>query len=221
MTIVHSFDGITLVGGAQLGRGSLDEARAIAPGIVASDGGAAACLAAGLRPLAVIGDMDSLTDPARAAFAEVLHHLPEQDTTDFEKCLTRIAADYVVGVGFLGGRMDHSLAALNVLARYRDRVVVLLGEADVVAVVPRGGITLALEKGERLSLMPLGQARVRSHGLRWDLDGDALSPDGLVSISNEAAGREVHIEAEGAVAVMLETRRLGALVSALPDAFRA
>jgi thiamine pyrophosphokinase len=50
-----------------------------------------------------------------------VHHLPEQDTTDFEKCLYSVAAPLLLGVGFLGGRADHHLAAMNVLVRYADR----------------------------------------------------------------------------------------------------
>ncbi len=67
---------------------------------VGVDGGADHLLAAGVTPAAVIGDLDSLSDLARATFAEQTYHIAEQETTDFEKALTRIDAARVLAVGF-------------------------------------------------------------------------------------------------------------------------
>ena len=51
--------------------------------VVAADGGANHALRLGLQPVAVIGDMDSISPETRAQFGDVLHHIPEQDSTDF------------------------------------------------------------------------------------------------------------------------------------------
>jgi thiamine pyrophosphokinase len=126
----------------------------------------------------------------------------------------------VIGVGFLGGRMDHSLASLNVLARHRDRAVILLNEADVCCVVPEAGLRLSLPAGMRLSLLPLGAARLWTEGLRWDVDGADMAPDGFISISNEVAG-EVRVRAEGPVLMAVPLEGFGAVVSAVQAAFRA
>jgi thiamine pyrophosphokinase len=218
--IVDLDEAVTLIGGGPIVAELLTLARTVAPRIVAADGGAGVVLATGAVPEAIIGDMDSLDPKARAAFADRLYHIAEQETTDFEKCLARIAAPLVIGVGFLGGRMDHSLASLNVLARHRDRAVILLNEADVCCMVPAGGMRLSLPVGARLSLLPLGSARLWTEGLRWNVDGAEMTPDGFISISNESAGK-VRIRAEGPMLLAVPLGGFEAVVSSVQDAFRA
>lgn len=216
--IVSSQAAVTLVGGGHSGPTDINSALQYAPNLVAADGGAGRVLAEGLRPLAVIGDMDSLSAEARAAFADLLHPVPEQDTTDFEKCLTRIDAPLILGVGFLGGRVDHELAVFNTMARHADRAIVLLGSDDVVTLLPPA-LSLDLPAGTRLSLMPLGAARVWSSGLRWDLSGQDMAPDGFLSISNEVAG-PVTLHSEGPVLLVTPRAALGPVVSAVTGAVR-
>ena len=60
------FDGpVTLAGGGALDAAALGEALALAPVLIAADGAADRLAALGRDPVAVIGDMDSLADPAR------------------------------------------------------------------------------------------------------------------------------------------------------------
>lgn len=207
--IVHASQPVTLVGGGELDPKDLAISLNLAPVLVAADGGADAVLAAGLSPVAVIGDMDSLSPAARAAFAPVLQEIAEQETTDFEKCLTHIRAPMVLALGFLGGRADHSFAALNILARLAAPVV-LMGAQDVLCLLTGEGVSLDLPKGTRLSLLPMGLARVWSAGLRWPLAGEPMSPAGFLSLSNEVSG-PVRLRAEGAVFLVLPKDQLPAL----------
>jgi len=117
--IVHQTEPITLVGGAAVCSAQLKRARAIAPAIVAADGGADAALAHDAMPVAVIGDFDSISEDARRRIPQVAQHpIPDQDTTDFDKCLSNISAPLIVGVGFSGDRLDHQLAAYSSLVRH-------------------------------------------------------------------------------------------------------
>jgi len=214
--IVATYHAVTLVGGGDCCPDDLTIALRAAPSLVAADGGADAVLAAGLRPDAVIGDMDSLSTEARAAFGDILHPVGEQSTTDFEKCLLRIDADLIVALGVMGGRLDHTLAALNTMARAADRRIVVLGGLDCAALVPRRGLRLNLSAGTRLSLMPLGQVTCTAQGLRWPLAQAHLAPDGALSISNEVAQDGlVEIAAEGPLLVTLPRADFGTLVAAL------
>ncbi len=215
MFIVDSSDAVTLVGGADPSLADLTTALSHAPILVAADGGADAVLAAGLRPQAVIGDMDSLGPAARSTFADCLHPVGEQATTDFEKCLTRIAAPLIIAVGFTGGRLDHTLAVLNVLARHVNRQVILLGRDDVSFLVPRGHIVLTLPVGMRLSLLPLAEARVDTAGLRWPVVDAAMHPTGYISPSNAVAEPRVDIHAIGPVLVSLPPDALGYVIDAV------
>jgi thiamine pyrophosphokinase len=219
--IVHASEPVTLVGGAELGPDDLSIALKRAPILVAADGGADAVRAAGLRPVAVIGDMDSISAGAATDFADLMHPMPEQDTTDFEKCLTRISAPVVLALGFLGGRTDHTLAAFSVMARLSEPAVVLLGADDVCFVAPPVSIRLTIPVGSRVSLMPLATVRIRAGGLRWPVDGLVLSPAGAVSASNESVADQIDIAADGPVLVILPRAALAAVMDAVTAAARA
>lgn len=190
--IVRSSAPVALIGGAKASDRVLDAALALADRIVAADGGAAAALARGLLPEAVIGDFDSLDRDTRAALPEQsLHHLAEQDSTDFEKCLTRIAAPLIVGAGFSGARLDHQLAVCNALVRHPQQRCLLIGEEDCVFLSPPT-LALDLAPGTRVSLFPMGAVEGRSDGLNWPIGGLTLTPDGQIGTSNHATG-PVHL----------------------------
>lgn len=189
---VQSPDGITLVGGGGLDRKDLVDSVAIAPVIVAADGGANACVSEGYAPAAVIGDFDSITAETRAALPEAdMIEVSEQDTTDFEKCLTRIDAPFVLAVGFSAGRLDHLLTVFSVMARQVGPPVVLVSSDEIVFAAP-DKITLNVSPGTRVSLFPMEPVTGTSSGLRWPIDGLSLSPVGQISTSNEALG-PVHL----------------------------
>jgi hypothetical protein len=120
--IIASEGGITLAGGAPFGAALLREALGYAPRLVAADGGADRLLRLGHMPEIAIGDFDSISAAARETLgADRLHHIPEQDTTDFDKALRSVTAPFVLGLGFTGARIDHGLAVLNALGRHSGR----------------------------------------------------------------------------------------------------
>jgi len=160
----------------------------MAPTLVAADGGANVALGAGRVPDCVIGDLDSLSPEARALLpAGRLHLIADQATTDFEKCLMRIAAPLILAIGFTGARIDHELAVWNVLARLGAHRCIVIGQEDVVLLAPER-LRLDLAPGTRVSLFPMSPVRAESTGLRWPVDGLAFAPDGVLGTSNEATG---------------------------------
>jgi thiamine pyrophosphokinase len=210
---------VTLVGGGPVDGCDLATCLGLSQGLVAADGGADTLCTAGHAPDAVIGDMDSLSPAARAAFADVLHPVAEQDSTDFEKCLTRIAAPVVLALGVTGGRVDHTLAALNTLARHPARHCVLIGQGDVVTLVPPR-LALDLAPGSRVSLFPMAAVRGTSTGLHWPMDGIAFAPDGRSGTSNHATGPvQMTVDAPGMLVIMPRAA-LAALLAGLAAAPR-
>ncbi|SLN19324.1 Thiamin pyrophosphokinase, catalytic domain [Roseovarius litorisediminis] len=186
--IVHELEPITLIGGAAVNKPILLRAQSLAPQVVAADGGADAALAHDVMPLAVIGDFDSLSDSARAKIpADRLHEIPEQESTDFDKCLRNIMAPLVIGVGFSGSRLDHQLAAYNTLVRHPQHRCILLGTEELVFLAPPS-LKLDLPKGCEVSLFPFGAVEGVSDGLLWPIAGLNFAPDGRVGTSNHATG---------------------------------
>ncbi|WP_165802824.1 thiamine diphosphokinase [Pelagivirga sediminicola] len=178
---------MALIGGAPVACAALDEVLSLSQDVVAADGGAATAAARGLALSAVIGDLDSITEDARAAYDDILHHVAEQDSTDFEKCLVRMDAPLIIGAGFSGGRLDHQLAVCNGLVRHPSRRCILIGEEDIVFLAPPA-LALDLEAGTRVSLFPMGAVEGRSEGLNWPIGGLVLTPDGQIGTSNFATG---------------------------------
>src|SRR6056297_4352478 len=213
--IVRENEAITLIGGARVAQDELAAALRLAPLVVAADGGADTALAAGLTPRAVIGDFDSISAAARARLpGDTLHPIPDQDSTDFEKCLARIDAPFIIGLGFTGDRLDHHMAACNALVRHAGRRCVLLGAHDLVFLCPPV-LDLPLEPGCRISLFPMGAVEGVSDGLEWPIGGINFAPDGRVGTSNRALGAVSLSVTTPKMLVALPAHTLEAVVRAL------
>ena len=205
---------VILVGAAPAEIGDALDSLPSAWPLLAADGGADALLGLGRRPELVIGDMDSAGDlPADLPRL----HLTGQDDTDFQKCLARIEAPLIVGLGFLEGRLDHTLSALHALMGLsHDRPVMLIGDSDVM-LRTRGDLRFATEAGQRVSVWPLGRQHfLGSTGLQWQLDGLELAAGEMVGTSNRATGREVVIRAGSGdgYAILMPPSATGALIEA-------
>ncbi|NYI28404.1 thiamine diphosphokinase [Sulfitobacter geojensis] len=213
--IVYSPDPITLVGGGDATPQDLAEALTLAPICVAADGGAALAVRCGVDPVALIGDFDSIAEEDLARIpADRQHRITEQDSTDFDKALCRIAAPVVLGVGFLGGRMDHQLAALHTLAMRCERPCLLMGQEEVICLAPPE-IHLPTQAGDVVSLFPLAPVLGHSDGLHWPIQGLAFDPVTRIGTSNRATGPVTLRMDAPAMLLVLPRRIMPALVSAL------
>jgi len=159
-------------------------------------------------PDAIIGDLDSLENRSRWESVTRIVEIEEQDTTDFEKCLYSVEAPRYLALGFSGKRLDHTLAALHVAAKYSaDKQVLLIGTDDVVLMC-RGARQFQLRRGVRFSIFPLEPVSfVASTGHKYPLNGLRLSPTTMIGTSNEVTQGPVTLETEpgcdGAYAVIL------------------
>jgi len=206
---------VTLVGGGALGPDDLETALALAPGLIAADGGAGAALSAGYMPDAVIGDFDSLSHDDRDRIpSERLFPIAEQESTDFDKIMRSVAAPLMLAVGFLGARVDHQLGAFNTLVRHPGQSCVLVGPRELVFHAPPR-LALELEPGAVVSLFPMCRLTGRSQGLEWPIDGLELAPDGRVGTSNRALGAvRIETDAPGLLVIVPRTA-LAAVTRAL------
>ncbi len=209
---------VTLLGGGVVNLSILRECLDLAPRLVAVDGGADAAFAHGLRPERVIGDLDSVSDQARARLSsDRIIETPDQNRTDFDKALERVAGGVVLGVGFMGGRLDHELACYNALVRSPARCV-LVGEEDLCFHLPEQ-ITLALPLGTRLSLFPMARVTGECTGLKYPVAGLEMAPWGRIGTSNEVAAPEVTLRFDRpGMLVILPRAHLATVIAALAAA---
>jgi thiamine pyrophosphokinase len=212
---VHAKAAITLIGGARVSSGLLDTVLRHAPDVVAADSGADRALAHGVTPRAVFGDFDSISDDARGRLdPATLHPMPDQDSTDFDKCMRRVSAPLILGVGFCGERLDHQMAVCNTLVRHPAQRCVLMGETDLMVLCPPS-IHLPLPAECRVSLFPMGAVEGASEGLAFPIGGLNFAPDGMIGTSNAALG-PVHLSITAPkMLLMLPVAMLDIMVTAL------
>jgi thiamine pyrophosphokinase len=182
--------------------------------VIAADSGAE--LAPGRVDLA-IGDFDSIAPATLATLANVEAHPAAKDTTDLELALDaalRVGPRRVLVLGSDGGRLDHLLGSLLLLASDRYASVQLDAQLGPAAVhVIRGGRTLLGERDELVSLFAVhGPAHgVSTRGLLYALDGETLEPGSSRGTSNRFAGSEAEVTLTGGV--LLAVRPDGSAVA--------
>ena len=163
--------------------------------VICADSGAHHALELGWRPHIVVGDLDSLSAEDLAAAialgAEILRHPTSKDKTDLALALdvaaVRCPGGRLVVIGGGGGRLDHLLANLLLLAAdtYAGHAVEARMGAAVVTVL-RGRRALSGRPGDLVSLLAIGgSARgVTTEGLRYPLSGAVLAPGSSWGVSN-------------------------------------
>ena len=155
--------------------------------VIATDGAANGMISAGIRPQVVFGDFDSLDHGLRRLHPEIQFiAAPSQEASDLDKAVAHaleLGADSVVITGAGGGRIDHTLANVSLLLKYRGIDLCLVDDR---------GITRALETeaefvgqvGDTLSLIPFEPVKIAwTKGLKWPLQNETLRP-GTRGLSN-------------------------------------
>ena len=180
--------------------------------VICADGGLDAVFAAGREAHVIVGDLDSASAAGLAGVADdvVIERAPQdKDETDLELALAtavdRSAERLTVHLA-AGGRLDHQLANLVVLASPRwqaAEITAYVGDADRVFVV-HGTRSIPLAVGDPFAIMPIGSpAVVTTRGVEWELTAESLDPTAARGISNQvvAAGPTVQVDG-GAVLVL-------------------
>jgi thiamine pyrophosphokinase len=177
--------------------------------VIAADRGAEYALAGGLRVEAAVGDFDSITaaglEALERAGVRIERHPSAKDATDLELALDGALALWprrILVVGGAGGRLDHLLGELSLLASDVYAGVELdavLGRATVNVV--RGQRLLVGRVGEVISLLALhGPAvGVETEGFVYPLRGERLAPGSSRGISNVFASEEARVSLESGV----------------------
>lgn len=173
--------------------------------IVAADSGADVALGLGLKVDVVVGDFDSVTPAGAAAAPEQRRFPTDKDATDLALALAEArdrGAESLSVVGGSGGRLDHLLANVAVLAGDElasVRVDALMGSARLWVVRRRA--TIRGSVGGLVTLLAHGgpAAGVRTTGLRWALAGETLAAGSSRGVSNVFAAPEATVTLESGV----------------------
>ena len=184
---------LIIVGGADFSDDLFKEVYDKEIPIIAADGGANFLAENNIYPELVMGDLDSVSEQnVQNIEPKKIIRIPDQDSTDLEKVLLNTQSPLTIGIGFLGSQIDHELAALSALAKFPGKKIILIGEHDIIFLVPPN-FSLSSYVGMRVSLYPLDEVKVKSDGLKWTTNGLIMKPTGQIGTSNKAIGKSIHL----------------------------
>lgn len=142
--------------------------------VVAADGGANLALERGIELDAVVGDLDGIWATTLARLPRrLVHRSQDPDTTDVDKAVAhaiRKGCTRITLAGASAGRLDHTLANLSMMLKYRERARLELVDDDFTTRLLERATSFRAAPGTIVSLVAVPEARgVTTRGLRWPL----------------------------------------------------
>ena len=181
--------------------------------LIAADGGAKYFFDIGLTPQVIIGDMDSIDSDMWKSKSGIEHirYPAAKDKSD-----TELAVEYALEHGYeqvilvaaTGGRLDHTLGNIALVAGYPGRVAIFDGTSTLVAVDKSEKCMLHGRIGAIVSLMPYstGLLKVTTKGLKYPLQDECLI-SATHGLSNELSQTEACIcVSDGILLVFIENQ---------------
>jgi thiamine pyrophosphokinase len=184
--------------------------------LIAADGGLRHLRALGLKPVAVIGDLDSITaDEYEQLVSEgitVEKYPPAKDETDLELALSWALSTGIHQIRIAaaqGDRFDHTLGNLFLLMQPAlvDCDVRLEDGRDEVFLIRSEG-RIEGTPGDRVSLLPLGKpaAGVSTQKLQYPLSNETLLPEQTRGISNVMLAAAATVWVDDGLLICIHTR---------------
>ena len=151
--------------------------------IIAADAGADQLLKYNIVPERVVGDLDSISDKASTKLEEWTVSNKNVQKTDLEKAVDYAfekGASEIEIIGWSGGRIDHTLAALGLA--FNPKIRLIDDQFTVRAITDSK--TIKGKESTLFSLLAIPEARVSIKGARWNLQHEKM----------QIGGRGIHNE---------------------------
>jgi thiamine pyrophosphokinase len=177
--------------------------------VIATDGAANGMIPSGIRPHVVFGDFDSLDPGLRTIHPEIQFiAAPSQEASDLDKAVAHSlerGADSVVITGAGGGRIDHTLANVSLLLKYRGIDIAIIDDRGVTRAIETGAEFVG-QVGDTLSLIPFEPVSVAwTRGLKWPLRDEELRP-GTRGVSNVFTESTAVVSVESGILIACHLR---------------
>lgn len=195
--------------------------------VIAADRGLSHLIRMGIRPDAVIGDFDSVSEMDRVAIetyerigdAKVVRLNPVKDSTDTEAAL-RMAMEQegeIIILGATGRRLDHSLANIRLLGLGLEtgRSITIMDTLNRMRMCStehgsKGHITISRSEqyGKYVSVFPVG-GPVRGlsmRGFAYSLEDTDIDDFSTLTVSNEITAEEGDITFKEGTLLVVESR---------------
>jgi thiamine pyrophosphokinase len=165
--------------------------------IICCDGSAQNLILAGLKPDAIVGDMDSLNIDLADRFADRIYQDKNQETNDLTKAVkwcSGMGYKDIVIVGATGKREDHTLGNISLLAEYiNDLNVIMVTDTGILRPLLKSS-SISSFPGQQISIFSIDpETKVTSHGLRYPLNRTKITNWWFATL-NEALGDSFSLE---------------------------
>jgi thiamine pyrophosphokinase len=158
-------------------------------------------------PVAVVGDGDSLSEPARNKFSGCLVTSVCQETNDLTKafrfCMEQGWNDIVI-VGATGKREDHTLGNLSLLADFSREASVRMMTDECVITPVFEETTLSTYEGQPVSFIACDPGvRVSVEGVRYPVQNLKLTRWSTATL-NVATGEQIRVHPVNGVVLVIQ-----------------
>lgn len=145
--------------------------------IICCDGAAGALIEAGLEPVTIVGDMDSIDSNLAERYRERIFHIGSQDTNDLTKAFDyaiNLQPEKIIILGASGKREDHTLGNISLLCQYgrhKDVKVEMITDTGILIPV-FSTATFEAPVGSTVSVFSLdNKLCMTSEGLMYPIKG--------------------------------------------------
>lgn len=186
--------------------------------VICVDGGAGNALAMGLPPQVVIGDMDSMETELREHLeregCRFVEHPARKNETDSELAIRYALAEgatELVLLAALGGRLDHTLANVMLLAIPElSRVGARLIDGNQEVLLIRDEITIEGRPGDVVSLLPISAdvEGIHTEGLEYPLRDGTLRLGAARGVSNVLLAPRARISVEQGLLLLVHHHQM-------------
>ena len=192
---------------------ALDRCLTVADAVIAADGGGIVLAQRGVVPDLLIGDLDSIDAQALAFFethqSEIRRFPRAKDETDLELALIAAVERGATQIDLfcvLGGRWDHTLATIPMLAMPSLESVTTGSYADHRTLqVVRCDATITGQAGDVVSLLPMTPAvhGITTTGLAYPLADAPLFFEHSRGVSNELLGTTATVHVREGILLLI------------------
>lgn len=178
--------------------------------ILCADGGYLAAQKLGLSPDMIIGDMDSIADGKIPDGYPTWRVSKEKDETDTFLCILKgleLGCTKFLIIGAIGGRFDHTLANLQLMAWGLDKGIEITCLSDKVEVMmfSPGSYLLTGRPDIYLSLLAYTPevTNLTTKGVQYPLNGAVITNRFPLGISNRITGDKAEISFTGGTLLII------------------
>lgn len=173
--------------------------------IICADGGANHTYNMGIIPNYIVGDLDSvkveIVDYYKNCGVEFEQFPSKKNETDTELCIylaNKLKANEIHFIGALGGRVDHTIANINLLyyVRQMDIVPKIISEKEHIYIAINEEIIIYGNEGDTISVIPInGDAKgVTLTNLEYPLNNYDMKFYLPLGISNVMLNKECNVQ---------------------------